>query len=220
MRKTAAVSFLQSLDKKPPNVRSLLSDISILVQHEDHSIQNEQKYRDDVSASSDGRYLVITVDYKSNTEVPRWRGDVFDSYAPPTVGIFGIRVDHEGSTTYIDLVTLPVSHSAENALFLLEHGLFHFFNKKSIDRISLEKVSIWADCARHFRCGSFVHGALSLFEGSYFLTEERSVYEGVWQVMWHFRGAGYPQGSELFRWLIRNVGMCACVCVEGEQVPF
>ena len=175
MRKTEAVSYLKLLTNKSAKVRSILSDIEILTQHEDHSIQSASKFKDEIDASSNGGTFVVTVDYKSNTEINRWRGDVFDSYSPPTIGIFGVRIDHNGSTCYLDLVTPPVSHSAETALFLLEHGLVQYFKAKSVKNISVDKVSVWADCARHFRCGSFVHGALELLEGSYFLSKERSV---------------------------------------------
>ena len=175
MRKTEAVSYLRGLARKPAHVRSLLSDICILEKHEKHSIESAQKYRDDVASTSSGEIFLISVDFKSNTEVPKWRGDVFDSYAPTVVGIFGIRVDYKGSKTFIDAVTVPVAHSAETALFLLSSGLVKYFQEKNLNKISVNKVSIWADCARHFRCGAFVQGALSILEGSYFLSEERTV---------------------------------------------
>ena len=143
--------------------------------HEDHWIDCKEKYMKEIESTKSGDVLVITVDYKSNTEIPKWRGDAFDSYDPPVIGILGIKVNFKGEVTFVDVITPVLSHSSECASFLLDFGMREYFSAKGIQNISLGKVSVWSDCARHFRCGAFIFSSLNFLEGSYLLSKVRTV---------------------------------------------
>ena len=58
---------------------------------------------------------------------------------------------------------------------LLDFGMREYFSAKGIQMITLNKVSVWSDCARHFRCGAFIFSSLHFLEGSYLLSKVRSV---------------------------------------------
>ena len=175
MRKSDAVSYLKKLSKKTPEIIALLDDISWLERHENHWTECKEKYLSEIESTKSGDVLVVTVDYKSNTEVPKWRGDVFDSYSPPTLGIFGMKINFKGEVTFVDVITPVLSHSSEYANYLLDFGMREYFSAKGIQMITLNKVSVWSDCARHFRCGAFIFSSLSFLEGSFMLSKVRTV---------------------------------------------